>query len=446
MAQEALHGVDIERIAIALGAPPPAAYAAAHAYPASAPAFEPAPCRPRQPPAGPMLRLYVHIPFCAYRCSFCSFAVRVGSQRQEMERYVDAVFKELEWAPAGMPLLQLFVGGGTPTQLPPDLLERLLGGIFRRLPSEGSQVHVVEASPDSITPAHLEVMARHGIGRVSMGTQSLDDAQLGDVSRRHSAQQTLDACRLVLDSGLILNLDLMYGLPGQTHESFRRDFNTLAELGVPSITAYDLRLNERTPVSRDLREVELLDLDRLLGWRQCVASTAKEAGFHQTRWHTFKRMDGAAARHQRAPHHHATGLGYQLGLGLSARSHLGDTVYRNVSRLDSYLERIEAAQSPVEEVFPLKESDRRTQYVLSTLGDGKPLQRAHYRSTFGADFDAHFGATAQRLVAGELVLDDGDTLSLSATGKLLHDRVAMQFYPDHALAWLRRRQAPRRAS
>lgn len=223
MAQEALHGVDIERIAIALGAPPPAAYAAAHAYPASAPAFEPAPCRPRQPPAGPMLRLYVHIPFCAYRCSFCSFAVRVGSQREEMERYVDAVLKELEWAPAGMPLLQLFVGGGTPTQLPPDLLERLLGGIFRRLPSEGSQVHVVEASPDSITPAHLKVMARHGIGRVSMGTQSLDDAQLGDVSRRHSAQQTLDACRLVLDSGLILNLDLMYGLPGQTHESFRRD-------------------------------------------------------------------------------------------------------------------------------------------------------------------------------------------------------------------------------
>jgi oxygen-independent coproporphyrinogen-3 oxidase len=164
--------------------------------------------------------------------------------------------------------------------LPADLLDRLLGGIFARLPSSGEHLHCVEASPDSITTAHLEVLKHHGVGRVSMGTQSLHDDQLGDVNRLHSAQQTLEACRLVIDSGLVLNIDLMYGLPGQTHASFRRDFMTLAELGVPSMTVYDLRLNERTPVARNLKEGERLELEQLLRWRQFVVGTLAHLQTH----------------------------------------------------------------------------------------------------------------------------------------------------------------------
>ena len=103
--------LDLERISAALGVRPPVSYAAAHAYPASAPAFTPTPERTRQQAAQEALRLYVHVPFCAYRCSFCFFAVRVGAQRDEMERYVQALLQELEWAKAGTPLIQMFMGG-----------------------------------------------------------------------------------------------------------------------------------------------------------------------------------------------------------------------------------------------------------------------------------------------------------------------------------------------
>ena len=441
-----LNGINLDTVIAALGPRPPVAYAAAHAYPASAPAFRPSPAVERKPAVGNGLRLYVHVPFCAYRCSFCFFAVRVGAEREEMERYVEALLRELEWAAQGTPLIQMFMGGGTPTKLPADLMDRLLEGIFSHLPSRGDQVHCVEASPDSISRAHVEVMAGHGVGRVSMGTQSLHDDQLGDVNRRHTARQTLDACRLVINSGLLLNIDLMYGLPGQTKESFRRDFATLAEVGVPSLTVYDLRLNERTPVARSLQDGERLEIRQLLEWRSFVTATAEEFGFTQTRWHTFKRLDGPAARHSRAPHHDSSGLGYQLGIGLSARSHLGDTVYRNHCQPHTYLERVEANLSPVEDTIALCEADRRTQYVMSTLGDGLPLNREHYAATFAEPFERAFGEPSGRLLEGGLLEDHGNTLSLSGIGRLLYDRVAYNFYPSHALEWLSSRRPAALAS
>ncbi len=441
--QVQLADFDFPRIAAALGPPPPVAYAAAHAYPASAPAYETRECAERERPAGDALRLYVHIPYCNYRCSFCFFAVRVRAQRAEMERYVRALRQELEWAQPGTPLVQMFVGGGTPTALPPDLLDELLTSIFDRLPSRGDNLHVVEASPDSITPEHIDVLKRRGMGRVSMGTQSLEEDVLGEIRRKHTAQQTLDACRLVVNSGLLLNIDLIYGLPGQTHESFRRDFTAIAEQGVQSLTVYDLRLNEQTPVSRHLTEAERLELKRLVEWRLFVRQTAADLGFTQTRWHTFKRLDTIAARHTHAPHHDKSGRGYQLGIGMSARSHLGTTVYRNHERSPNYIERIESNRSPVEQVIELQEDDRRTQFVTSSLGDGKPLDKAEYESTFGNPFTTDFGEPLDRLLAGGLIEQDGNLLRLSDTGRLLYDRVTFNFYPPRVLQWLAGRKTSR---
>lgn len=429
------------RIAAALGSPPPVAYAAAHAYPASAPAYEQQECAERERLSGNAVRLYVHIPYCNYRCSFCFFAVRVGAQRGEMERYVRALRKELEWVQPGTPLVQMFMGGGTPTALPPDLLDELLTSIFTHLPSRGDNLHVVEASPESITPEHIEVLKRQGVGRVSMGTQSLEDDVLGGVHRRHTAQQTLDACRLVTNNGLLLNIDLMYGLPGQTQESFRRDFTLIADQGGQSLTVYDLRLNEKTPVSSQLATTERLELERLVKWRLFVRQTAIELGFTQTRWHTFKRLDTIAAKHTRAPHHDKSGRGYQLGIGMSARSHLGSTVYRNHQRSPTYIERIESNRSPVEHVIALQEDDRRTQFVTSSLGDGAPLNMDEYEQTFGTPFTADFSAPLERLIEGGLIEQNGNLLNLNEIGRLLYDRVTFNFYPPRVLQWLAGRKS-----
>jgi oxygen-independent coproporphyrinogen-3 oxidase len=428
-------GVDLVRIADALGTTPPVSLAEAHVYPAAAPAYVPSPHAPRErPPRGP-LRLYVHLPFCNYKCTFCCFATRVGDSREQQARYTAALARDLEWADTGTPLSQLFVGGGTPTVLAPDLLDRLLSTVFERLPPVEGQVHTVEASPESLSDAHVRVLQNNGIGRVSMGVQSLDNRVLDGVGRRHSRDEVMAAIGRLVGGGLIANIDLMYGLPGQTQESFQADLEAVAERGVHAVTLYSLRAIGPA-INRSLKEEERLDLARLLRWRAFVWEIAAEMGFTQTRWHTFKRMDGIAARHERATCFDDNMRGFQLGIGNSARSHLGHTIYRNHCAMPEYIRRVEAGKSPVEEVFELGEEDRRTQFIARTLGDGKPLWRDAYRHAFGNPVESDFGAALERMFEAGLIVENDDSLSLSPIGRLAHDRVMLSFYPKHAIEWL----------
>jgi oxygen-independent coproporphyrinogen-3 oxidase len=426
----------VERVARALAHVPGVAYCVPHEYPAAAPVFQRAPMAERPPLAHDRLRLYAHIPFCRYHCTFCCFAVRTGAGDETVARYVRALRKELEWVERGTPLAQLFVGGGTPTALSPPLLDELLKAIFQRTTRFGTGVHTVEASPETITPEHVEVLRRHGIGRVSMGIQSLDDDVLGVVHRRHTAAQSLSACALLVRSGLILNVDLIYGLPRQSEESFLRDLEAIAQAGVQSVTLYSLHLNDRTPVAKALREHERLALARLMRWRAVAKQGAEALGYSQTRMHTFKRLDTIARTHERLAHFDHTSWGYQLGIGMSARSHIGHVVYRNHSTLDTYVERVESNLSPVEEVLPLAEEDRMTQFISRSLGDGKVLHRSHYGRTFGRALDDDFGDTLARLKGASLVEDDGERLTMSELGKLVYDLVTLSFYPQRARDWL----------
>jgi oxygen-independent coproporphyrinogen-3 oxidase len=404
-------------------------------YPSAAPAYDVAPELERPAADRADLRLYMHLPYCSYRCSFCYFAVKVGAQRDAMERYVGAVQRELEWIPPGSRLTQLFVGGGTPTALPADLLDDVLGSVFDRVAAEGQQVHTIETSPETISPEHLEVIVRRGLGRISMGIQSLVPDVLDTVHRRHEVQQALDACALLVASGLVVNVDLIYGLPGQTPASFLSDLTTLAELGVPAITCYSLRVTERTAVSRTIGH-EPFDLEQIMAWRAFVKEAAESLGYTQTRWHTFKRMDTVAATHQRMPCFDDSLHGFQLGVGMSARSHLGHAVYRNHPVHDAYIERIEQERSPVQEVFWFDDDDRRTQFVARSLGDGNPLVRSEYGAVFGHAFEDDFGDLLGRLRVGGLVDDDGEEILLSERGKLVYDLVTLAFYPERAQQWL----------
>jgi oxygen-independent coproporphyrinogen-3 oxidase len=349
-----------------------------------------------------------------------------------MSRYVRALERELEWIEPGTLLAQLFVGGGTPTALRPELLDQLLGSIFRRTTPFGENVHTVEASPETVSAAHIDVLRRHGIGRVSMGIQSLDDEVLDTVHRRHSRQESLAACDRLLDGGLILNVDLIFGLPRQSEESVLADIETIAARGVHSFTIYGLHLNERTPVAKSLRDEDHLEIGRLMRWRAMVQSKMDALGFTRTRNHTFKRLDSIASRHERLPHFDGGMFGYQFGAGMSARSHLGYVVYRNHDQLNGYMERIESDESPVERVLPMSAEDRKTQFVARTLGDGKGLSRSQYKEVFGHPIERDFGSQLARLANAGLIQDDGEHLSMTDLGKLVYDLVTLTFYPAHA--------------
>ena len=165
----------------------------------------------------------------------------------------------------------------------------MLDTIFDKTVPTDRHVHTVECSPETLTSQHIDVLKSRGIERVSMGVQSLHDGVLETVRRRHTRAMVETSCRRLVDAGLMVNIDLIYGLPGQTPDGFRRDFEGVVGFGVQSITAYNLRVNERTPVARSLADDERLDLAHLVRWRSTVAAAARELGFFPKRWHTFHR-------------------------------------------------------------------------------------------------------------------------------------------------------------
>jgi len=444
--REQFSDAEVDRVARTLGTAPLAAYTTPIVYPWAVQNFATRPMAARPSPQTGRLRLYVHIPFCHYHCTFCFYAVRTGAKRAEMERYVDALARELEWIRPGAALTQLVVGGGTPTALPPELLDRVLAAIVERTAPPAADACTLEASPDSLTAAHIRILQRRGIGGVSIGIESMDDAVLGTVHRRHTPAQGLAACRMAADAGLALNVDLIYGLPGQTEESFRRDLAAVAECGARTLCLYALRLNEKTPVAKQLSAADRLDLARLMRWRAFVTRAAAEVGYVQTRSYTYKRADSGPSWHERAVAA-SDGPRHELGIGMSARSQLDDVVYRNHDQCDVYMDRVEHGHSPVESVFELDVRDRKTQFIAASLGNGKALDRASYERTFGVSIDADFAALLERLRAAELVDDDNVCIVLTETGKLVYDRVLLCFYPDRATKWLHTWAArPRRAA
>jgi oxygen-independent coproporphyrinogen-3 oxidase len=368
--------------------------------------------------------------------------VRVGASDALKSRYVDAVLRELEWVDRGSPLTQLYVGGGTPTALPVADLDRLLTGVMTRYNDEQVAVHTVETSPETVTAEHLAVIRSSGVGRVSMGVQTLDGSVLDTVNRRQTRQQSLDGIALVLDSGLLLNIDLIYGLPGQTPEMFAADVAELSAHGVEGFTFYSLRANDRSFVERALAEDERFTVETLARWRLWVDEVAAAHGFVQTRGHTYKKADSTSLRHRRESCFDGEHGGFQHGAGLSARSHLGHTVYRNTTDMTEYLRRIDEGLSPVEEAFVLEDEDRRTQFIGRALGDAGSLSLAEYREAFGTDFSDDYGHITSRLEQAGLLATDGDLIAPTRMGRALFDIVTLAYYPPKAQHWLRERLSP----
>jgi oxygen-independent coproporphyrinogen-3 oxidase len=279
-----------------------------------------------------------------------------------------------------------------------------------------------------------------------MGIESLDEGVLQGIRRRHGRAEALDACSLLVESGRFVNVDLIYGLPGQSEDSFRGDLAAAADRGPSSFTLYNLRLNEFTPARSALGDLERMDLPRLVRWRAFVKQAASELGYEQTRWHTFVRRDVAASPYDRAPCVDGFGAGRQLGLGTSAASHLGHVVYRNDESLEGYMTRVERGESPVGGIFPLGDADRRTLFVARSLGDGGRLDPARYAAAFDSTLEDDFGPALDRLRGAGLLTESAAGLALSPEGELVYDLALLAFYPERARRWLDERQSGTRPS
>ena len=370
-----------------------------------------------------MAGIYVHIPFCASRCSYCDFYSTLALGRMG-EDYVEAVVAEARLRRAelgGAPIRTLYLGGGTPSQLPVPLLSRLVTGLRQEFDLLSLEEFTIEANPDDVSAEWCARVADLGVNRVSMGVQSFRDDILRLIGRRHTAQQAVDAVHNLRSAGIDnISIDLIYGLPGQTLSTWTTAVEKAMALRPQHLSAYGLTYEEGTRLwrQRELGEVVEVPEEQCLAMYRVLVKMLTMAGYEHYEISNFA-LPGYHSRHNSSYWNDTP----YLGLGAAAHSYDGTTRRSNPADLQRYVANVTAGKTAWEEEV-LTRWERYDERVMLGLRTSRGVDVERLRRDFGDEAWRHFKHEAQRHIeAGNLRVADNGNYVLTADGIMLSDSV-----------------------
>jgi oxygen-independent coproporphyrinogen-3 oxidase len=378
------------------------------------------------------LFLYVHVPFCEQRCGFCNLFTRPVPPDELVERYVGALARQTrvvrdELARGGdAGFARAAIGGGTPTLLGARQLDRVLDLMATGMGAPlGAIPMSVETSPETALPDRLAVVVGRGATRISIGVQSFVDAECRAVNRPQQATEVHRALRAIRDARpATLNIDLMYGLPGQTDATWRSTLLAALEYAPEELYLYPLYVRPLTTLGR--RGAKAADRDRVALYEQGRAILF-EAGYRQVSMRMFRRIASTEAA---APVYACQADG-MVGLGCGARSYTRRVHYssewavgaRGVRDIiDRWVARDDDAFAVADYGFVLDDDEQRRRFVVLSLLSDEGVDGSWYRRDFGGTLAADF-PEIDDLVARGLAMRDGDMIRLTADGVARADAI-----------------------
>ena len=363
-----------------------------------------------------MRHIYVHIPFCARICPYCAF-YKERADPAYVARFCDAIVQELSGVIASKPFRPetIFFGGGTPTALTTEQLEILLAGFHAQLDLSGLQEWTLEANPGSVSERKAKLLREYGVSRISLGVQSFDNALLRLLGREHSAAQAEASFDLLRRSGFEnLNIDLMFGLPGQTLAQWETTLGRAIALGPSHISTYCLTYEEDTEFLRrhtagEFRSDPEVDAD----FFNLADESLGRAGFDHYEISNYARP-GFQSVHNRA---YWSGHDY-LGLGPSAVSTIGLRRWQNISDYRVYTDRVLAGQRAATGDERLTPAMKRTEAIALSLRTNQGIP---------ADWVKDQPDEVQEFVRLGLMQPQDERYVLTRAGRFLADSVAEAF-------------------
>ncbi len=367
--------------------------------------------------------LYIHIPFCSAKCSYCSFNSYSGLERLQ-SRYIDSLLLEMEQiASVGKiaPLKTIFTGGGTPSVLDRKLLQRLFAAIESFFSFDTDVEISMEINPDSLDYSKLDAIIEAGVNRISFGVQSFNDAELTAIGRIHTSRVARDAIAMARNAGCEnLSLDLMYGLPGQTPESWQKSLEEACALGVNHLSLYQLTVEEGTPFYRMAADGRLLlpleeEVEAMDGVTARITEGEK---LNQYEISNYAR-NGFQCRHN---------IGYwrnrpYIGLGAGAVSYREGCRIRNVADPVRYCELLESGESLAIERETLGSEDSFRESVIMGLRMNEGISVEDLWRRYGMNLEKYYGEVLQRLIRGRLLELRGEFLRLTERGRMVANGV-----------------------
>ncbi len=376
-----------------------------------------------------MAGLYIHIPFCASRCIYCGFysTTAVASQ----DRYTDALCREMQMqkdyllkaldATPHMELSTVYLGGGTPSQLSGENLEKLFDTIYNKvyqdqLPVSATAEVTIECNPDDITPQFASILSSLPVNRVSMGVQTFSDERLKFLRRRHSAREVDQAIGRLRQAGIDnISIDLMFGFPQETMADWRIDLQQALSLEVEHISAYSLMYEEGTVLYRLQQEKRVRETDEetSLAMYNLLIDELTAHGFEHYEISNFARP-GFRSRHNSS---YWQAVSY-LGLGASAHSYNGYSRQWNVADIRQYIEAIERGVLPAE-IETLDADTRYNDRIATALRTREGIDLSVLEKPYQTYLEE---LATPHIRRGHLVLKDG-CLALSRSGIFISDSI-----------------------
>ena len=356
--------------------------------------------------AEPVTSLYVHVPFCARKCSYCAFYSEASSG-ELIERYVQAVIRELELVAADLRPRTIYFGGGTPSLLSLRQWERILSAMDRLRLGEAGE-WTVECNPATVSGDKAKLLRSGGVNRISMGVQSLNEALLDRLGRVHTRQMAFKSFDILRQAGFNnLNLDLMFAIPGQTLEVWRETLDEAIAMGSEHLSSYEVIYEEDTPLYEQLQAGKAdADEDLACAMYEELVERASSAGFQQYEVANFAR--GATVNSQLStlnlPSHscrHNVNYwrgGSFYGLGPSATSYVRGVRTKTWSDTQRYCEQLEQGQRAAEsreELAPLARAGETAAFGLRMV-EGWPFEQ--FRQTTGYDLRREWADDLNQLV------------------------------------------------
>ena len=371
--------------------------------------------------------LYVHVPFCRQRCHFCAFYLEVAKNermeafaralRQEVNRYRDQAILR------GRPLQTIYFGGGTPTALPVATLCGLLRHIHNTWPMISTAEITVEAHPSTITGGVAQTLAEAGFNRISFGAESMNDGDFEPIGRPGCVQDTERAIAAARSAGFTnINLDLMYGLPGQSLRSWTATLESLLALQPTHVSCYALTIEEGTPLARDIARHRTPPVDDAMqiDMEGAAETLLTQAGFVRYEISNYAKP-GSASHHNML---YWTDQDY-LGLGPSAQSYVDGVRFGNRADLTAYIELLETGSLPIEDRTLLSTSEQQRDAVVFGLRLTEGVAASTVEQSLATQASQ---AALARLLGQGLLESTAGRLRLTPLGQRFADSVAAELF------------------
>jgi oxygen-independent coproporphyrinogen-3 oxidase len=372
--------------------------------------------------------VYIHIPFCRSRCSYCDFATGMY-ETGLADRYVNAVVREIadaERPESATAVDTVYFGGGTPSLLLPDQLDRILQAVNLRFNVVANTEFTMEMNPGTVTPEKLRNYRTLGINRASFGAQTFDDRELARLGRRHSAEDVRSTIKMLREAGFQnVSFDLITGLPGQTLDAWERNLDEALRLRPEHLSLYLLEVHQGTPLADQIRRgvQPVPDEDLAAEMYELMLDKTSSAGYQHYEISNFC-LPGFESRHN--VKYWTCDAVY--GFGCSAHSYDGMRVrWANERDAALYAGIVESGKSPIVETTPLDGQDVKSEAVFLGLRLMRGLNLDWYRSQFGRDLRDEYQTELSRLEEAGLIELSDDLIRLTRHGTLLSNEVFSTF-------------------